>query len=50
MREYRDKGVQHPMEVNWDFVEITYMEDGGSDNDDVIVFAPSELPESSRVR
>ncbi len=44
MREHRDKGPVLPMFVNWDYAEITFMEDRGRDNDEVINCAPSELP------
>ena len=45
MRENRDKGPLYPLFVNFDFAEITFMEDCGRDNDDVINCAPSDLPE-----
>ncbi len=43
-RQHRDKGPELPLVVNWDYAEITFIEDCGPDNDDVINCAPSELP------
>lgn len=50
MREHRDKGPLYPLYVNWDFAEITYIEDRGRDNDDVINCEVSELPDGYWVR
>jgi phenolic acid decarboxylase len=45
MREQRDAGPIYPVFVDNNFAEITFMEDCGRDNDDVIKCAASELPE-----
>lgn len=44
MRKHRDEGPLYPLMVNWDFAEITFIEDCGRDRDDVINCDPSELP------
>ena len=44
MREHRDNGPLYPLFVQFDFAEITFMEDCGRDNDDVISCGPGELP------
>jgi phenolic acid decarboxylase len=45
MRGHRDNGPLYPLLVQFDFAEITFIEDCGRDNDDVINCGPSELPE-----
>ena len=45
MRHHREIGPTHPLMANFDWAEITFMEDCGRDNDDVINCGPSELPE-----
>ncbi len=50
IREHRDKGPIYPLNVNYDFAEITFIEDCGRDNDDVINCEVSELPEGYWVR
>ena len=45
MRKHRDEGPVHPLMANFDWAEITFMEDRGPDNDDVINCDPSALPE-----
>ncbi|AQQ69324.1 hypothetical protein Mag101_01885 [Microbulbifer agarilyticus] len=45
IREHRDKGPLYPLLVNFDFAEITYLEDRGIDNDDVINCEVDELPD-----
>lgn len=45
MRGQRDAGPIYPMFVDYNFAQITFVEDCGRDNDDVIKCAASELPD-----
>jgi len=45
MRKYRDEGPTYPVQFDNNFAEITFLEECGRDNDDVIACAASELPE-----
>lgn len=44
MNKYRDVGPTYPVFIDSNFAEITFMEECGIDNDDVINCAASELP------
>ena len=44
MRAHRDEGPTYPTLVMDEFAEITFVEDCGPDNDDVIACPPDELP------
>ena len=44
MYQYRDAGPTYPRLVINEFATITFLEDCGADQDDVINCAPSELP------
>ncbi len=44
MRQYRDEGPTYPLIIESNFAEITFVEDCGRDNDEVIACAASELP------
>ena len=45
IREHRDKGPLYPQFVSFDFAEITYLEDRGADNDEVINCEVDQLPD-----
>ena len=44
MRRYRDAGPTYPKLVIDEFAPVTFLEDCGLDNQEVIACAPSELP------
>lgn len=45
MRQYRDEGPTYPRTVMDEFAEVVFMEDVGTECEDVINCAPEELPE-----
>ena len=44
MERFRDEGPAYPYEIIADFAKITYLEQRGRDNDEVIDAAPGQLP------
>lgn len=44
MRQYRDAGPTYPRLVVDEFAEITFIEDCGADNEEVVACAPEKLP------
>ena len=44
MTQYRDQGPTYPIVIESNFAEITFVEDCGRDNDQVIACPASELP------
>jgi phenolic acid decarboxylase len=44
MKSYRDAGPTYPKLVIDEAADITFIEDSGAGNEEVIVCAPSELP------
>lgn len=44
MQDYRDAGPHYPKLIIDEFAEVTFMEDIGPDNDNVISCAPGDLP------
>ena len=45
MRQYRDEGPTYPKLVVDEFAEITFLEDVGTEREDIIDCAPAELPD-----
>ena len=45
MLRYRDQGPIYPVQIESNFAEITFIEDCGRDNDNVIACPASQLPE-----
>ena len=43
MTQYRDEGPTYPIVIESNFAEITFVEDCGRDNDEVIACPASEL-------
>lgn len=50
MRHYRDTLATYPKLVIDEFAPVTFIEDCGRDNQDVIACAPAELPDSYTLR
>jgi phenolic acid decarboxylase len=50
MRRYRDAGPTYPKLVIDEFAEITFLEDSGRDNQDVIACGADKLPEGYAAR
>lgn len=50
MRRYRDEGPTYPTLVVDEFATITFVEDRGRDNEEVIACAPDELPAGYALR
>ncbi|OSM97453.1 MULTISPECIES: phenolic acid decarboxylase [Lonsdalea] len=50
MRSYRDAGPTYPKLVIDEFAQVTFVEDCGQNNQEVIACAPSELPEGYAAR
>ncbi|SDF47809.1 phenolic acid decarboxylase [Sporomusa acidovorans] len=48
--QYRDQGPTYPKMVVDEFATITFMEECGADNDEVISCTPSQLPEGYTTR
>jgi phenolic acid decarboxylase len=44
LRQYRDAGPTFPRMVIYEFATITYIEDRGQNNEEVIACAPDQLP------
>lgn len=44
MERYREEGPTYPMFMHTEFSIITFVEDAGPDNEDVIACAPADLP------
>lgn len=45
MHRFRDEGPAYPYEIIAEFASITFMEQRGTDNDQVICAAPGQLPD-----
>ncbi|MCE7030607.1 phenolic acid decarboxylase [Jiella avicenniae] len=45
MQRFRDEGPSYPFVIISEFAEITFMEQRGADNDEVISQAPGQLPD-----
>jgi len=50
MKAYRDAGPTYPKLVIDEFAELTYLEDCGANNEDVINCPPAQLPEGYAAR
>ncbi|KEZ75614.1 phenolic acid decarboxylase [Salinisphaera hydrothermalis] len=50
MQAFRDAGPTYPKLVIDEFAELTYLEDCGADNEQVINCAPADLPEGYAAR
>lgn len=50
MNRFRDEGPAYPYVVIGEFAKITFMENCGPNNNDVIAMAPGQLPEGYLAR
>ncbi|ACA19578.1 Phenolic acid decarboxylase [Methylobacterium sp. 4-46] len=50
MRQYRDAGPTYPKLVVDEFASVTFLEDCGIDNQEVIACAPADLPDGYAAR